>query len=539
MTADRPLTILFVLQYPLYLRHYEGVIRLLVERGHTVFLAYDTPHKLAEGEVALRDLRNRVHIVGAIPRRHDRWAHAARSIRGAVDYGRYLHPRYRQSHYLRGRMAKALTPTFRFMLNIPSLQPGVLRIFLKILLFCENAIPSNRKIEQFIESFNPDVVLLTPLVNKLSSQTDIVKSASALGIPTGLCVGSWDHLTTKGLIRIEPDMIVVWNETQRREATELHYLPPEKIIVTGAQTFDHWFGREPSTTREAFCRKVGLPYDKPFVLFVGSTASISAPDAEERFVRRWIAALRASNDPRIRDLSVLVRPHPYNLGNWATVDLTDLGHAVVWPRCRANPVDEESRSEYFDSLYHSVAVVGINTSAMIEAAILGRPVLTILDPEFSDTQDGTLHFQYLRPENGGCVHIASSFDEHVQQLAAVCTRPGEAQALARRFVESFVRPNGVHQPCTPLVVEAIEQLARRGRHRPSGIAPYLVPITGLLWCCSLIAELRDWPRTRRRVAKVGHRAIASVRARLRPVRRWWRQGQAEPSSRSSSEHETP
>ena len=42
-----------------------------------------------------------------------------------------------------------------------------------------------------------------------------------------------------------------------------------------------------------------------------------------------------------------------------------------------NPVDTASRADYFDSIYHAAAVVGINTTAQIESAIVGRPVHTL------------------------------------------------------------------------------------------------------------------------------------------------------------------
>ena len=47
-------------------------------------------------------------------------------------------------------------------------------------------------------------------------------------------------------------------------------------------------------------------------------------------------------------------------------------------------------------MYYSAAVVGLNTSAFIEAAVVGKPVLTITLPEISTfNQEGTLHFRYL------------------------------------------------------------------------------------------------------------------------------------------------
>jgi hypothetical protein len=53
-----------------------------------------------------------------------------------------------------------------------------------------------------------------------SRQVDYVRAAKARGIRSVLAVGSWDHLTTKGLIHELPDRIIVWNELQRTEAVE-------------------------------------------------------------------------------------------------------------------------------------------------------------------------------------------------------------------------------------------------------------------------------------------------------------------------------
>src|SRR5712691_5794079 len=100
---------------------------------------------------------------------------------------------------------------------------------------------------------------------------------------------------------------------------------------------------------------------------------------------------------------------------WRDVDLGDLA-GVVFPREAHAPTDEESKADYYDSIFHSAAVVGINTSAMIEAAIVGRSVLTILDPEYERVQRGTLHFRYLLEVGGGFVSVAESLGEHVAQL---------------------------------------------------------------------------------------------------------------------------
>ena len=70
------------------------------------------------------------------------------------------------------------------------------------------------------------MVLVTPLVDIGSDQVEYIKASQALGIRSGLCVHSWDNLTNKGLIRIIPDRVFVWNETQRREAVTMHGVAP-------------------------------------------------------------------------------------------------------------------------------------------------------------------------------------------------------------------------------------------------------------------------------------------------------------------------
>jgi hypothetical protein len=355
-------------------------------------------------------------------------------------------------------MARVLPRSLRLLDRIGHLPAPVVGWAFRLYRSVESAIPAPLAVVDWIRDVDPDVVVVSPLVTDASAQTDVVKAAQALEIPVGLLVASWDHLTSKGLIRVVPDRVVVWNAIQREEAVELHGVPPAAVVVTGAQPFDRWFARQPRLDMDAFAARVGLP-PGPFVLFVGSTASISEPEAELTFVTEWLAAIRTSGDARLRDISVLVRPHPYNLGLWQDADISKFGPAAVWPRHNANPVNEDDREDYFLSLKYSSAVVGINTSAMVEAAIQGKPVLTIRTPRFRDTQDLTVHFSYLLPDNGGFVRAATSLDEHLRQLADATADRERASAAATRFVESFVRPNGLDAPATPQVVRAIEDLS--------------------------------------------------------------------------------
>ena len=126
-----------------------------------------------------------------------------------------------------------------------------------------------------------------------------------------------------------------------------------------------------------------------------------------------------------------------------------------------NPVDERSRADYFDSLYYSGAVVGLNTSAFIEAGIVRRPVLAILPPEFRANQEGTLHFGYLI--EGGLLTIARTLNEHEAQLATMLLAPPAAvMRRQQEFIRAFVRPRGLDVSATSAMADALVSLATEG-----------------------------------------------------------------------------
>jgi hypothetical protein len=117
---------------------------------------------------------------------------------------------------------------------------------------------------------------------------------------------------------------------------------------------------------------------------------------------------------------------------------------------------------------------------MIEATIIGRPVLTVEVPEFAATQAGTTHFHYLTPSGGGPVASASDFDQHLSQLSRALASPEAGRAARERFVRAFVRPRGLDQPAVDFVVGALEALPRVPRRPQRDASPWLAPLRWLL-----------------------------------------------------------
>jgi hypothetical protein len=498
--------ILFIARHYSYLRLFESAIEGLARRGHEITLAADREEALGGRQMVERIAAAYpgVRLADAPARHAGAWSESARRIRLGIDYLRFLDPRYAATPHLRQR-ARDRAPRVVVRLAEASWMRafGGARTVGRVLRFLERGIPPAAELEAFIGGERPDVVLITPLVDIGSPQLDHVAVTRRLGLRTVLPVGSWDHLSSKSILRFVPDRMTVWNEAQRTEAESLHGVPSDRIVVTGAQCYDQWFDRAPVLSREAFCERVGLDPARPFLLYVCSSL-FRGTASEPEFVERWIQAVRGSADPRLRDIGILVRPHPARLSEWKGVDLTGYRHVAFWG---AHPVDAEAKEDYFDSMFYSAAVIGLNTSAFIEASVVGKPVHTVLLPEISEAnQEGTLHFHYLLTVNGGLLRTARSFDEHLPLLADSLAGPGGGDEKAARFAEGFVRPFGRGEAATPRFVAAIEGAGALPAPPPEGRGPgawaahlVLVPLAALL-----SFQLRSQPwrkRTRNRLRK--------------------------------------
>jgi hypothetical protein len=536
------LRILFIGRRFLYFRNYESVIRALAERGHEIHLAVERDD--TEGPPAFVDVLTNtfpnITCSYAPVRENDDWSWMASRLRLGLDYLRYQHPLFDDTPKLTDRSRERTPGAFVRLGHVVRRYAGwARRPVTELVRRFERAIPEDASIRAFVESRRPDVVLITPLIDVGSSQIEYLRAARALRIPTAICVWSWDHLSSKALIRECPDRVLVWNETQKREAIELHGVPPARIVITGAQCFDVWFDRQPTRDRETFCTEAGLPADRPFVLYVCSAPFLGS-QAEAPFVLEWIRRVRASALTGLHEAPILVRPHPSRMREWEGIDVTAFGNVAVRG---GSPVDSGFRDDYFDALYHSALVVGLNTSAFIEAGIIGRPVHTILLPEWYENQEGTLHFRYLLDVDGGLLEVARDFDTHLRQLADSLqsesgkvekwksgkVEPGDDGAGRRPFIRSFVRPHGIDVAATPVFVQAVEQMQTLSPQPPAAdvLAPFtqrlLRAIIGLRhrnraerWLYST-RELDVMERDRRALAETMQRE-AELRARSQAAR---------------------
>lgn len=440
------------------MRNYRNSLKALQRMGHRVVVAL--PEDLEEEEGApTRSIvtHKRFEFVYFPRKRDDRWSRLLSWLRPARMYAHFQQSRYDEAEYLRRRAEQWAVERSKAFVDDPLFE-GRKALLRRLLAALDAVVPPWDKATEFIRSVDPDAVLIAPLLfQNTYYQNEYVRVAHALGLPVALPVFSWDNLTNKGIIQIEPDRLFVWNETQAQEAMEIHGLPRSALTVTGGMRFEQFFDQEPRTERGEYFRELDLDADRPLITYLGSSRTI-APE-EHLFVQRWLEALRASPDPRVASCNILIRPHPSNTRIWNPGDFERFGN-VAFSALKRNNVDG-----VIDAVLHSVAVVGINTTAMLEAGALDRPLFTIIDSAVSDGQTGTLHFHYLTEVGGGLVTTAPDFETHLGQLTGVLDGDDSFVSKSRAFTNAFLRPPDVTRSPVAVFVEAVDAFARAEKKR--------------------------------------------------------------------------
>ena len=458
--AGSAVRVLFVARSIAHFSYYDSVLASLLGRGAQVEIAFDSgwSKKWRRTDMRAVDEFKRDHPELATSwsvRRSDEHRDRIFALRELRAYRSYLTRRETTPYYIerwRGYLqepwkSRSEKAVFRALLASPL---GALA-----LQIAEASTPPDPGVVEFIRSRAPDVMVVSPLNLRFSEETDYVKAARALGVPTAMPVVSWDNLSTKSLIQIPPDRLFAWNEHHLKDAMVIHGIPREKIEVAGSPFFDKWFGPESEIPdRETFCRQVGLDPSRRILLYLGSSRNIAAN--EVWFVEKLRRFLGASQNEQLRGCQLLIRPHPANAAIYQELSGEGLS---VFPKEGELPETREGFAQMRASFRHAGAALGINTSGMVDSVLADLPTFSVRLPRYAQTQAEAKHFRYLEADDA--LYVSDDLTGLCETLIRLFGGEDPKAENRKAFARKFARPRGLERPAGDVIAESLLAMARR------------------------------------------------------------------------------
>jgi hypothetical protein len=208
---------------------------------------------------------------------------------------------------------------------------------------------------------------------------------------------------------------------------------------------------------------LGLPSDRPFVLFAGSSGLMSEPAEEVDLIRGWVKSVRTSGDAVLRQLVVLIRPSPFGTSRWRKLERDDDvgGGIVLCPRefHRTGELDAVLLAE---SVRFAALTISADPLTLLIAAGLGRPAALVLPPRFATPGDA-IPLDYLSKTEGSSVRYTSTLAELSQYAREVLNGWQAPSADQFRRIHLQPRPDVVPAVAVADCIEKAVAESRRAR----------------------------------------------------------------------------
>jgi hypothetical protein len=425
----------FILRKVGHLRLFNSAIQYFAEQPESEVEVLILNHANINEEKILENAKIRIRNIKIIDSNHNRidfqeylltWGH----------WFKYRNKLFNTSQSINSRATEELrasSPTSIFTLPLISLIPQKM-IFSFLSTILRNR-KSNKEIYNYLQLNPTNALIISPLIEFNAHQLDWIKVSKELSIPSFFAVHSWDNLTNKGRLLLKPDFCIVWNKYQVEELQTIHDFPWSRVLVTGAYGYDHWFKTAANHTQKF--RSKALTVNKfgesPYLLFVGSSKFI-VQNRELEFLEKLLPLMKEVG------WNLVVRPHPQNQIDWESLSGDNL---FIHPNSGQIPVGDDYESIYVDSLQNASAVLGVNTSALLEASIFGSPTFVISNDDFVQGQQQTVHFKYLK--NSDSIKIVKTPLELIGVISEL-NNGKKTQNIRNQelFLLKFLRPQGLH-----------------------------------------------------------------------------------------------
>lgn len=385
---------LFILRSPFFLKNFDDVLLDLQSKGIDVDILFSSRKFSEQESLLINSLREkgyekeiRFHpIIGS------RWFNKMLNLMSILESIRYLNSKYDSAPMLRNRGLRKLSEfglNFGLLLKSKRLRNSDFLVS-KLAKFCQNfyLLKTPHFILETVASY--DTIVVSPLTPIGSEQVFYGSAALQLDKSFVYALYSWDNLTNKGFIKPLPNQILIWNKWHLDELNRFQNINQDNctdIRIVGSPGYEKWI--KARQTKGRYKKRVSRLRIE--ILWLASSGFISKKNQDLEECLKLVSLLR---DLKVF-FAIKVRVHPQHAALWKSLDTNS------WPEIElieANgeiPLGLEAETLFVEQVYNSDFIIGINTSAMVEALILGKKVIAVKSRATFNYQLGTIHFRQL------------------------------------------------------------------------------------------------------------------------------------------------
>lgn len=305
------------------------------------------------------------------------------------------------------------------------------------------------------ESYKPDLVFATDVQNE--ADVALMHEGRNRGIKVIGMVRSWDNLSSKGLIRFEPDLLIVHNELIAREAVRYNFVDRGKIVAVGIPHYDRYINPS-ATNRTEFFAARGFSLERKLILF-SPIGNRYIPDNKlDQLVLDTLASLPVNilvRFPPADEVNLVV---PKNTSAKIAAERSGVSFWQGGPKL--NEIDKTDDDSLIASLSVADLLVVGQSTMVIDAAMFNVPsvVINFDEKEKNYYQSVKRYYDgeyYRLVKESGAVRLADSPDDLIK-MTKIYLDDRTLQAEARKKIVRE-RAHALDAHSTDRLYEALEK----------------------------------------------------------------------------------
>lgn len=280
------------------------------------------------------------------------------------------------------------------------------------------------------ETHRPDMALFANLFDE--PEAHFLREAKERGIKTVGIINSWDKATSRGILRLLPDRLVVFNHHVRDDLLRYQAVAGNRIFVGGIPHYDQYISSRP-WSREDFFQRLGLDPEKRLIVYspIGSVCGAADWDIidmleelrrEGKFGDRVEMLVRFPPNDFIDRAQLLKRPwvrYQYPGVRFSEVRGTGIDWDMTFPELE----------ELANTLAHMSLLICYASSLSVDAAMMDKPVINIgfeVRPRAKGMKSPTQFYAQTHYEKAlatGGIHLANTQEDLVEWVNRYLAHP--------------------------------------------------------------------------------------------------------------------